>query len=124
MPQKNYKAHLAYNRKWNAAHSEQLHQARRLAQTRNKTYVLGYLTQHPCVDCGEKDPIVLEFDHRDPKEKCDNIAHLISTRSTIKIIEKEITKCDVRCANCHRRKTAKQFGYQKWPDKGNDQNGQ
>lgn len=78
-------------------------------RTRNQTYVLDYLKTHPCVDCGIDDPVVLEFDHV-RGEKVNAIAELISRRS-IEVIQEEINKCEVRCANCHRRKTAKDRGY-------------
>ena len=71
-------------------------------------YIYGYLLEHPCVDCGESDVIVLEFDHiRGEKRKEISVLK----RSSLKAVIKEIEKCEVRCANCHRRKTAKQFGW-------------
>lgn len=73
--------------------------------------VFIYLQAHPCVDCGEKDPVVLDFDHvRD--SKTDNISALISKWSWEHLLT-EIKKCDVRCANCHRRVTAKRAKYQR-----------
>jgi len=74
--------------------------------------VYNYLTAHPCVDCGESDPIVLEFDHRDPSKKRASISRLIS-HVTWAALQREIVRCDVRCANCHRRRTAEQFGWAK-----------
>lgn len=73
----------------------------------NRVKVLNYLIEHGCADCGEKDPVVLEFDHvRDKK-------FTISRRISISwdILKKEIDKCVIRCANCHRRKTAQE---RKW----------
>lgn len=77
---------------------------------RNVTNILEYLKTHPCVGCGESDPLVLEFDHRDMETKTHNISKMIAIFSWDKI-EKEILKCDVRCANCHKRKTVKQLGH-------------
>ena len=34
-----------------------------------KTFVQEYLSTHPCVDCGETNPIVLEFEHVRGKKK-------------------------------------------------------
>lgn len=72
--------------------------------TRNRRLVLAYLAGHPCVDCGEADVMVLEFDHvRGVKEN--DIARMIGDCFSTNRIEAEIAKCVVRCANCHRRKT-------------------
>jgi hypothetical protein len=67
-------------------------------------YVLDYLATHPCIDCGETDLIVLDFDHRDPSEKYKSIAQIKGGGLGINVLIAEIEKCDVRCANCHRRK--------------------
>jgi hypothetical protein len=62
-------------------------------------------------DCGEKNPVVLEFDHIQDK-KCD-ISRMLANGLSIKTIKAEISKCEVRCANCHRRKTAKDYNWYK-----------
>lgn len=73
--------------------------------------VLEYLITHFCVDCGEKDPVVLEFDHI--QNKCDSIANLVKRRVSTQTLLDEIAKCEIRCANCHRRKTSKQLKWYK-----------
>lgn len=78
----------------------------------NKRSLLEYLLDHPCVDCGEKNPIFLEFDHRDDK-KCD-VSLMVQQAYSWQAIEEEIKKCDVRCVKCHRLKTYKEcnwFGF-------------
>ena len=75
--------------------------------------VIEYLGTHPCVDCGEKDFAVLEFDHVRGDKK-GNIANLIANDTSWHAIKEEINKCDIRCANCHKRRSAKQFGWYKY----------
>jgi hypothetical protein len=69
---------------------------------RNKAYVEAYKREHPCIRCGESDPVVLDLHHRDPNEKEFTISAW-TFRASIKALEVEIAKCDVLCANCHRR---------------------
>jgi hypothetical protein len=73
-----------------------------------RSYIAGYLSRHPCLDCGEADPIVLEFDHRNRPDKKFNIGDAARKRFSLAKVVSEIDKCDVRCANCHRRKTFKE----------------
>ena len=68
--------------------------------------VWDYLREHPCIDCGEKDIVVLEFDHLENKEFV--ISDAMRKGFAWTRIKKEIDKCEVRCANCHRRKTARE----------------
>lgn len=91
---------------------EYIKKNRLAARKRAHAFICEYLSSHPCVDCGENDPNVLEFDHVRGK-KHNTISRLkASSRAAV---EREIKKCVVRCANCHRRKTAKQFKWNKLP---------
>lgn len=71
----------------------------------NKVRIYKYLTLHPCIECGESNPILLEFDHRNGTNKVDQVYAL--ARGSWERIRKEILKCDVRCVRCHRLKTSK-----------------
>ena len=81
-----------------------------------RAWLIGYLEQHPCVDCGEAEIVVLEFDHRDGVEKVFALgdSNCRGKWRTLQAVQNEVEKCDVRCANCHRRKTALQRGHYKF----------
>lgn len=70
-----------------------------------------YLKNHHCVDCGESDPIILEFDHTDPKHKKFNIGDAAKRGFALQTVLDEVAKCEVRCANCHRKKTYRDAGH-------------
>jgi 5-methylcytosine-specific restriction endonuclease McrA len=83
--------------------------AKRLEQKEKlRSVMFNYLRTHPCVDCGESDIVVLDFDHVKGK-KTKGISTLVSNAVSVDVLMSEIEKCVVRCSNCHRRKTAKSF---------------
>lgn len=105
----------ACSREWYEGHREQ-HKAnvrRRNNRVRGEHMArLGaYLLEHPCVDCGEADVRVLEFDHDDPASKLNEVTRLANLSLPWWRVEAEIAKCSVRCANCHRRKTMEEGGF-------------
>jgi hypothetical protein len=75
---------------------------------RRVTWLLDYFAAHPCVDCGETDPTVLEFDHL--RDKTFDIGIGLHYKNWDLVLA-EIAKCEVRCANCHRRQTALRGGF-------------
>lgn len=64
--------------------------------------IIDHLMANPCIDCGETDLLLLEFDHRSDKHF--NIS-AINTDVPVESLKAEIAKCDVRCVRCHRIKT-------------------
>lgn len=76
-----------------------LNQARRAA---NREIVRTTRESGSCVICGERDPDVLEFHHRDPAEKVGRISSF-ANRMTEKRLREELAKCVIVCANDHRR---------------------
>ncbi len=79
----------------------------------NQEIILTHLKTHPCVDCGETNPVVLDFDHIRDKKFLVSVG--LNWRRTEDLID-EISKCEIRCANCHRIKTAKERGYYRLGD--------
>lgn len=95
------KVYAKHKDKYNA-HSKIVQKRTRVT---NKKLKIEYLLAHPCVDCGNTDTRVLDFDHlRDKKEK---VSKMLSSYTWAKVYE-EIEKCEVRCANCHRIKHFKE----------------
>jgi hypothetical protein len=95
----------------NPIRKESIRKAVMETRERNMLFLLEHLGTHSCVDCGESDPIVLDFDHV-RGEKLYDVSSMASY--SLETLQAEIDKCEVRCANCHRRKTARQFGYIKY----------
>jgi 5-methylcytosine-specific restriction endonuclease McrA len=77
-----------------------------------KQFIFEYLSTHSCIDCPESDPVTLEFDHVNGI-KSRNISDMIHAGVSLESLKLELEKCVVRCANCHRKKTAKDFGWYK-----------
>lgn len=81
--------------------------ARRKQALRDR--IVQYLAGHPCVDCGEADVVVLQFDHLG--DKVANVTVLANRGWSWPKILAEIEKCEVVCANCHVRRTARRAGW-------------
>jgi 5-methylcytosine-specific restriction endonuclease McrA len=76
-------------------------------QYRNRSALLTYLREHPCELCGASDPVVLDLDHL--SDKLDNVSYMVAFRGALNL-SRELAKCRVLCANCHRRATATRAG--------------
>jgi hypothetical protein len=99
----------ACSRAWYQVNKD-LHKSRvaaRNARVRQESSALlmEYLLARQCVDCGEADVRVLEFDHRDSVTKRCEVTKLVAAGVPWPTVLAEIAKCDVRCANCHRVRT-------------------
>ncbi len=88
-----------------AQHVSNVKQRTNRQRKASRQFVQDYLARHSCLDCKERDSIVLEFDHARGK-KFKDVSKLVAEGYSIAAIQKEIDKCDVVCANCHRRREA------------------
>lgn len=66
-----------------------------------KEWFINYKKNLKCIKCGEDREWVLDFHHRDPSKKDNYVINLLYISGKSKTL-KEIKKCDVLCANCHR----------------------
>ena len=92
--------------------------AKRASYLRNKDKVVARSTERKrkirawlndikskmkCARCPESHIATLDFHHRDPTQKDANVSKILADTFSKKKILAEIDKCDVLCANCHRK---------------------
>lgn len=74
---------------------------RHLAEKRE---LLNKLKDAPCADCKVKyPPYVMEWDHISD-DKVKSVSRMLREGSVYRLV-REIEKCDLVCANCHRERT-------------------
>jgi len=92
MPYKDKEKQRAFQAKWRREKSRKL---------REKVWKLK---DKPCKDCGIKyPPYVMDFDHV-KGGKINSVSRLASNGG-MEAVHKEVKKCEVVCANCHRIRT-------------------
>lgn len=91
-----YQDHKEYKKAESAKYNK-------LATIKIRNLLHEYKSERGCSMCDEKDPICLEFHHRNEKKKLFNIGAYSKHRHSWSNILKEIEKCDLVCANCHRK---------------------
>ena len=61
----------------------------------------GYKQTCKCAHCGNTDHRTLQFHHRDPSDKEDDVCMLVGRKNSRERVLAEVAKCDCLCANCH-----------------------
>src|SRR5258705_12665664 len=83
-----------YQHLWYLENREELLKRARVrrgrVQDENRLLLWQYLSGHPCVDCDEPDPVVLEFDHL--RDKRANVSEMVSSGFTWSTITLDIAK--------------------------------
>lgn len=66
-----------------------------------------FLKGNQCYDCGESNPLLLQFDHV-RGVKSGSVAQMATKGRSWDVIQDEIDKCVIRCAHCHIIKTVRE----------------
>ena len=108
MPIKNWtperlKRQAEISRKWYQDHTELAKTQKTLRQQELREWLEEYKSHLRCQQCGESRLPTLDFHHRNPVEKDRAITEAIHRGWSVERILQEIEKCDVLCANCHRK---------------------
>lgn len=105
-----------YHRKWKQNRTPATKKRDALLKKNRKKYIrqlyIEWQQEQSCIDCGIDNFVVLELDHVRGK-KTANVADMIRQGYSWEAIQKEIKKCEVVCANCHRIRTAIEFNWYK-----------
>ena len=85
----------------------------KVLRVRNQIAVHDYLKEHPCVDCGLDNTVVLTFDHVRGIKRA-TVSDMVKQSLSLATIFDEIAKCEIRCFNCHMIKDSLRRGGKKW----------
>lgn len=88
-------------RRWRSANKERNNRNWRNCRLVKKQWLEVYKAQG-CSRCPEKDPVCIDFHHRDPSQKELEVSLAIA-RWSLERIRAEVAKCDLLCSNCHRK---------------------
>ncbi|AGM11398.1 HNH endonuclease [Halogranum tailed virus 1] len=80
---------------------EQIREQENKRRREKAEYINTYKSERGCINCDEDVACALDLHHVDNKEH--NISKLRADDASYERIDKELEKCVVICANCHRK---------------------
>lgn len=101
MPYANKADQLAAQRRWYANNKGKQKHWNRSWRAATLDWFRGYKQTLACTRCGEDEAACLDFHHI--KDKDNDVAKMAKDGASKEAILKEVTKCIVLCANCHRK---------------------
>ena len=84
-------------------------EAQRRVRNRKLALITAFKAERGCAECGERDVRCLDLHHRDPADKHPWLRKRKQQPSqsmsalSFADLERELAKCIVLCANCHRK---------------------
>ncbi len=103
MPYKDIEKKRECQRRFYQRNKSYYTQKRQEKQKNIRSFLNDYKSNLKCKRCPENHIGCLEFHHNDPEEKEICISNIAHTGWGEERILKEIDKCIVLCANCHRK---------------------
>lgn len=91
---------------------ENIYENRKKRKNIIRLFLADFYTNNSCVDCGETDITVLDFDHL--LEKNFGINKALGDVMPLDRIKEELKNGEVRCSNCHRKITAERTRNWRW----------
>lgn len=103
LPEEKQWAELSVDQRWHYRNREWNAERSRRRRTRLRAWVNERKRARGCRYCGRNNPAQLDFHHRDSDEKGMAIGEMVTYGYGTESLREEMKKCDVLCANCHRR---------------------
>lgn len=100
MPYKDETKRKEFHAAYYQDHKEKALEYQKKFSGKNREVIDAYKRDAGCADCGNNDPRVLQFHHRDSSTKRFTIASKMHKLKPEKLLE-EADLCDVVCSNCH-----------------------
>lgn len=112
MPRKNKLKEKIYHAKWYKKNKIRVRNRIKERRKELQLWFKEYKKTLKCNRCPENHPACLEFHHKDRNKKEKTISFIFKrTGWGIKRVMEEISKCEILCANCHRKETSKEEGW-------------
>jgi hypothetical protein len=73
------------------------------AKLRNQKHLNDVKLKSGCIACREPEPCCLDFHHLVKEDKIRHVSDMAGRAVSIETLDKEISKCVVICASCHRK---------------------
>lgn len=103
MPFKTQEQKVDYRKVYYQKNKEKLAEYQRQKRREVAKWFADFKSDKACVTCGESHPACLDFHHKEGNDKDMDVGYMVRQKLSMERIMSEIAKCDIVCANCHRK---------------------